>query len=138
MGNRFGVQGLGAKPIHSLRDLDNVRTSEENRPTEDPVTAQRIPVYLEERYDGVQRRHPETTIPKRSTLEEIVRFGDGAEKDYFDKVPPSEVRTSHTMPLLNEKLKINATMLASSYEYLEKNELGTASNPGAVGLRRRR
>ena len=50
MGNRFGVQGLGAEPIHSTRDDDRSRTSEENRPTEDPVTDPRIPVDLEERY----------------------------------------------------------------------------------------
>jgi len=40
------------------------------------------------------------------------------------------------MPLRNDELKINATMSVSSYEHLEKNQLGIASDPGAVGLRR--
>jgi len=96
MGNRFVVQGLGTEPNHSIQDNDESRTSEKNRPTEDPVTDHRIPVDLEEHYYGDRRRHLETPIPKRSTSDEIVRFGDGAEKDYFDKVPLSEVRQCHT------------------------------------------
>ena len=33
MGNRFGVQGLGAEAVHSIRDVSEARISEENRPT---------------------------------------------------------------------------------------------------------
>jgi len=42
---------------------------------------------------------------------------------------------SCTMPIRNDKLKINATMSSSSYEHLEKSQLGSASNPGAIGVR---
>ena len=47
MENRFGVQGLGTEPIRIIRDVDNAGTSEEYRPTEDQVTAPRIPVDLD-------------------------------------------------------------------------------------------
>jgi len=94
MGNRFGVQGLGTEPIRSIRDVDNARTSEKYRPTEDPVTAHRIPVDLEERYDGVQRRHLETSIHNGSTYEKVVRFSDGAEKDHISSEFLSQNRRS--------------------------------------------
>ena len=61
------LQGLGTEPIRGIRDVEISRISEEYRPPEDPVTVSRTPVDLEERYDGDRRRHPETTIPKRST-----------------------------------------------------------------------
>ena len=35
MGNRFGIQGLGAEAVHSIRDVDSARTSEVSRPAED-------------------------------------------------------------------------------------------------------
>ena len=34
MGNRFGVQGLGAEAVHSIRDVNEVGTSEVSRPPE--------------------------------------------------------------------------------------------------------
>jgi len=51
-------------------------------------------------------------------------------------VTTDRLQCSGTMPLRNDELKINATMSASSYEHLEKNQLCIAFNPGAVGLRR--
>ena len=107
MGNRFGVQGLGTKPIHSLRDLDNFRTPEVSRPTEDPVTVNRIPVDSEDRYEGDRRRHTETAIPQlQSTVDEPVHLGDGAERGYFSKVQTSEVRNCHTMSMIDKKINV--------------------------------
>ena len=34
MGNRFGIQGLGAEAVHSIRDVNDARISEVSRPTE--------------------------------------------------------------------------------------------------------
>ena len=34
MGNRFGIQGLGAEVDRSIRDVNLARISEEHRPTE--------------------------------------------------------------------------------------------------------
>jgi len=35
MGKRFGIQGLGAEAVHSIRDVNNARISEVSRPTEE-------------------------------------------------------------------------------------------------------
>ena len=37
MGNRFGIQGLGAEAVHSIRDVNDARISEVSRPAEVPL-----------------------------------------------------------------------------------------------------
>ena len=57
MGNRFGIQGLGAEAVHSHRDVNFSRIPEENRPTEDTELGPRTPGDLAPRQDSDQRRH---------------------------------------------------------------------------------
>ena len=84
MGSCFGVQGLGTEPIRSIRDVDNARTSEEYRPTEDPVTARRIPVDLEERRNHLLSNKQYGFLSGRSTTIQLIQVMEDWTK-YLDQ-----------------------------------------------------
>ena len=65
MGNRFGIQGLGAEADHSIRDVELVRTSEESRPTAVTELDLRSLGNLAPGQYIDRRRHWETPIPKK-------------------------------------------------------------------------
>jgi len=64
MGNRFGIHGLEAASVHSIRDDSEARISKENRPIEVAEVDHRSLVDLVPDHYSDRRRHWETSIPK--------------------------------------------------------------------------
>ena len=84
MGNCFGIQGLGAEAIHSIRDDGDVRISEVSRPTEvAELDPRRIGDLAPGQYSD-RRRHWESPIPK-------LPFGVGAKRPQNNQVQHSEI-----------------------------------------------
>ena len=93
MGNRFGIHGLEAAPVHSERDVSVGRISNVSRPTEVPVSETRsdfgsscpdpeaVETKFAPRYNGAQSRGrdsksflcgPEDPQTKRETVESSI------------------------------------------------------------------